>query len=217
MSFSSEAKEEIEKLKIWDNKSNLKQEEQLERVYVREAFLQYGFLSDPNKEYHLEFVLKTKKRADEISNILLRNNMKARIIKRREKQVVYLKEGEDISNCLAFMGASSSVLRFEEIRVVREMRNHINRKVNCETANLTKTVNAAYEQIMAIEKVKKTKKWQELEKGIKEIAELRLKNPDMSIEALGKELNPPISKSGANHRLKKIIDMAKELEQNIEA
>lgn len=211
MSFSSEIKEEIEKLKVWDNKSNLKQEQQLERVCIREAFLQYGSFSDPNKEYHLEFTLKTKKKAEEISQILLRNGIKAKTIQRREKQIVYLKEGEDISNCLAFMGASSSMLRFEEVRVMREMRNHINRKVNCETANLTKTVNASYEQVKAIELVKKTKHWKELEEGVKEIAQLRLEYPELSIEALGKKLNPPISKSGANHRLKKIVEIAKEV------
>ena len=211
MSFSSDIKEEIEKLKVWDNKSNLKQEEQLERVCVREAFLQYGFFSDPNKEYHLEFVLKTKKKADEVSEILLRNGIKAKTIKRREKQIVYLKEGEDISNCLAFMGASNAMLRFEEIRVMREMRNNINRKVNCETANLTKTVHASYEQVKAINAVKKTKHWKDLEKGVREIGELRLENPELSIEALGNKLSPPISKSGANHRLRKIMELAKEI------
>ena len=211
MSFSSEVREEIEKLKVWDNKSNLKQEDQLARVCVREAFLQSGSLSDPNKEYHLEIATKTKKKANEILEILVQNGIKAKIIKRRDKYIVYLKEGEDISNCLAFIGASSSVLRFEEIRVMREMRNQINRKVNCETANLTKTVNASYEQVKAINKVKKTKYWKELEDGVKKIAELRLENPETSIEALGKKLNPPISKSGANHRLRKIMEIAKEL------
>ena len=211
MSFSSDVKDEIVKLKVWDNKSNLKQEDQIARICVREAFLQFGSLSDPNKEYHLEIVFKAKNKAEEISSILVANNIKARIIKRRGKCILYLKEGEDISNFLAFIGASSSVLRFEEIRVVREMRNQINRKVNCETANLTKTVNASYEQVEAINKVKKTKYWKELEEGVREIANLRLENPEISIEALGKKLNPPISKSGANHRLRKIIEIAREL------
>lgn len=213
MSFSNDIKEEIEKLKVWDNKSNLKQEEQLERVCVREAFLQYGSFSDPNKEYHLEFVFKTKKKAEEISKILSKNGIKAKIIKRREKQIVYLKEGEDISNCLAFMGASSAMLRFEEIRVMREMRNNVNRKVNCETANLTKTVHASYEQVKAINVVKKTKYWKELEDGVRDIALLRLENPELSIQALGSKLTPPISKSGANHRLKKIMEIAREIEK----
>lgn len=213
MSFSNDIKDEIEKLKVWDSKSNLKQEEQIERVCVREAFLQYGFLSDPNKEYHLEFVFKTQKKAKEISKILSKNGIKAKIIKRREKQIVYLKEGEDISNCLAFMGASSAMLRFEEIRVMREMRNNVNRKVNCETANLTKTVHASYEQVKAINIVKKTKHWKELEEGVRDIALLRLENPELSIQALGNKLIPPISKSGANHRLKKIMEIAKEIEK----
>ena len=211
MSFSKIVRDEIEKQKVWDNKSTLKQEEQIERICVREAFLQYGALSDPNKDYHLEMSFKTKKKADEIKDILVSNGINAKIIKRRDKYVVYLKEGEDISNCLAFIGANSSVLRFEEIRVMREMRNQINRKVNCETANLTKTVNASFEQVQAINKLKKTKKWKELEEGVREIAELRLENPEMSIEALGKKLNPPISKSGANHRLRKIMELANDL------
>ena len=212
MSFSSDVRDEIEKQKVWDNKSTLKQEEQIARICVREAFLQYGALSDPNKEYHLEMCFKTKKKADEIKDILVSNGINAKTIKRRDKHVVYLKEGEDISNCLAFIGANSSVLRFEEVRVMREMRNQINRKVNCETANISKTVNASFEQIQAINKVKKTKKWKELEEGFREIAELRLANPEISIEALGKMVNPPISKSGANHRLKKIIEIANEID-----
>ncbi len=211
MSFSSEVKGEIEKLKVWNNKSNLKQEDQIARVYVREAFLQYGSISDPNKEYHLEFSTETQKKSNEIMEILNSNGIDAKMIKRREKYIVYLKDGEDISNCLAYIGASNSVLRFEEIRVMREMRNQINRKVNCETANLTKTVNASFEQVKAINKIKNTKHWKELEEGVREIAELRLKNPELSIEALGKMVNPPMSKSGANHRLKKIIKIANEL------
>ena len=213
MSFSSDVKQEIEKQKVWDRKSTLSQDKQIQKIIVREAFLKYGFISNPNKIYHLEIVMKTKKGAKQIFDILNQNGIKARIIKRREKNVVYLKEGEDISNCLAYIGASSSVLRFEEIRVMREMRNQINRRVNCETANLTKIVNASYEQIKAIEAIKATNKWENLEEGIKKIGELRLKNPDLSIEMLGKKLNPPISKSGANHRLKKIIEIAKEMKK----
>lgn len=211
MSFSGIVRNEIEKQKVWDAKSTLKQDEQIARICVREAFLQNGAVSDPNKEYHLEMAFKTKRKADEIRDILVSNEINAKIIKRRDQYIVYLKEGEDISNCLAFIGANSSVLRFEETRVIKEMKNQVNRKVNCETANLTKTVNASYEQIKAINKVKKTKRWKELEDGVREIANLRLENPEMSIEALGKMLTPPISKSGANHRLKKIMEIAKEL------
>lgn len=209
MSFSSEVKEEISKLKVWDNKSNMPQDEQIDRVCVREAFYQAGSMSDPNKEYHLEMVLKKKRKAQEMIDILLKYNIKAKLIKRRADYIVYLKDGEEIAKVLAFIGANSSVLRFEEIRVVRDMRNSINRKVNCETANLTKTVNAALEQIKAIELLKKNGKFEDLDNNLKEIAILRVENPELGLEALGKLLDYPISKSGVNHRLKKIIEIAK--------
>ena len=210
MSFSSEVKEEISKLKVWDNKSNMPQKEQIDRVYVREAFYQAGSMSDPNKEYHLEIVLKKKIKAEKVIDILLQYNIKAKLIKRRTNYIVYLKEGEEIAKILAFMGANVSVLRFEEIRVVRDIRNSINRKVNCETANLTKTVNAAIEQIKAIETLKKSGKFEELDSNLKEIAIARIENPELGLEALGKLLTNPISKSGVNHRLKKIIQISKE-------
>ncbi len=210
MSFSSEVKEEITKLKVWDNKSTLPQQEQIDRVCVREAFLKAGSMNDPNKEYHLEIVFKRNKKAQDILDILLKYNIKAKLIKRRTDFVIYFKDGEEISNFLAFIGASSSVLRFEEVRVVREMRNSVNRKVNCETANLTKTVNAALEQIQAIETLKQNGKFKELDSSLKEIATLRLENPEISLENLGKMLEKPLSKSGVNHRLKKIMQISKE-------
>lgn len=210
MSFSGEIKEEISKLKVWDNKSNMPQEEQIDKVCVREAFYQAGSMSDPNKEYHLEIGFKKKLKAQEIVDILEKYNIKSKLMKRRSDYIVYLKDGEEIAKILAFIGASSSVLRFEEIRVVRDMRNNINRKVNCETANLTKTVNAALEQIKAIEKLQKSGKFQDLDNSLKEIAILRLENPEVGLEVLGTLLKNPISKSGVNHRLKKIIQIANE-------
>lgn len=210
MSFSQELKEEIEKLKVWDNKSNLKQEEQLQRICVREAFLQSGSMTEPEKQYHLEIVFKHKKKAEEILQILNDNGFNFRMIERRKKYVLYIKEGEEISNFLAFIGASSSVLRFEEIRVVRQMRGHVNRKVNCETSNLEKTVNASIKQVQAIEYLKKIGKFDELDDNIKEIANLRYENPDLSIDSLSKMLQTPISKSGANHRIAKILQIAEE-------
>ena len=211
--FSKEIKEEIEKLKVWDNKSNLKQEEQLQRVCVREAFLKSGSIADPEKQYHLEIVFKQKKKAEEILQILQENGFKFRMLKRRERYVLYIKEGEDISNFLAFIGASHSMLRFEEIRVVRQMRGHVNRKVNCETANLSKTVNASVKQLEAIEYLKQIGKFDELDDNIKEIANLRYENPDISLENLAKMLQNPISKSGANHRIAKIMQLAEELKK----
>lgn len=212
-SFSAEVKSEIMKLKVWDSKSNLKQEEQLQRVCVREAFLQAGSITDPIKQYHLEIVFKSQEKAEEILQISQKNGIPFRMIERRGNYILYLKEGQAISNFLAFIGASSSVLRFEEIRVVRQMKGEVNRKVNCEAANLAKTVKASVEQLEAINFLKQTGNFEKLEPGLQEIARLRYENPDASLENLAKMLSSPISKSGAKHRLVKIMEVAKECKQ----
>ena len=210
MSFATDIKEEIEKQKVWDNNSILTQEEQIKRICVREAFLKSGFINDPNKEYHLEIVFKTKKKCEQIKNILQEYSINARTIKRGNNYILYLKDGEEISKFLALIGANSSVLKFEEIRVIKDTRNNINRLVNCETANINKIITAAVTQIKAIEHLKQINKFNDLPNNLKEIANLRLKNPDSSLEELGKMLKKPIGKSGVNHRLNKIIEIANE-------
>ena len=124
--------------------------------------------------------------------------------------VAYLKEGESISNFLAMIGSNNGVLKFEEIRVIKELKNDVNRKVNCETANLNRTIDAALSQIEDIKFLKQMKKFDELSDEMKEIAYLRLENPDTSLKDLGKMLKNPIGKSGVNHRLKKIQALAEE-------
>ena len=213
MSFSSEVKEEILNQKVWNIKSNLSEEEQLKRVYVREAFLKGGSVNDPNKDYHLEIACDTRKKVLELNEILNTFSIKSKIIKREKKYILYLKEGEEISKFLAFIGANQAVIRFEEIRVVKETRNDINRKVNCETANINKVVNAAVEQIENIKWIQRKHKFNQLPEPLKELALLRLENPDSSLVELGKMLEPPISKSGVNHRMKKIEEFAKELKK----
>ena len=213
MSFSSEVKEEILNQKVWNIKSNLSEEEQLKRVYVREAFLKGGSVNDPNKDYHLEIACDTRKKVLELNEILNTFSIKSKIIKREKKYILYLKEGEEISKFLAFIGANQAVIRFEEIRVVKETRNDINRKVNCETANINKVVNAAVTQIENIKYIQKRHKFNQLTEPLKEIAQLRLENPESSLEELGIMLEPPISKSGVNHRMKKIEEFAKELKK----
>ena len=210
MSFATDIKEEIEKQKVWDNNSILTQEEQIKRICVREAFFFSLFINDPNKEYHLEIVFKTKKKCEQIKNILQEYSINARTIKRGNNYILYLKDGEEISNFLALIGANSSVLKFEEIRVIKDTRNNINRLVNCETANINKIITAAVTQIKAIEHLKQINKFNDLPNNLKEIANLRLKNPDSSLEELGKMLKKPIGKSGVNHRLNKIIEIANE-------
>lgn len=155
--------------------------------------------------------------------MILNNSLNARIVrkilekmqihmkemKRKSGYSLYLKEGEEISKFLAFIGANSAVLKFEEIRVLRDMKNNINRKVNCETANLSKTINAAVKQIEAIKNIQKQGKFESLSDNLKEIAILRLENPDASLIELGQMLKEPIGKSGVNHRLKQLEELGK--------
>lgn len=212
MSFSADLKDELLNLKMWDNNSSLKQDEQLARLLIREAFIKTGFINPPNKEYHLEIMFKTKKKAEEMKRLLESCNIQnIGITKKGNGYITYIKDGESISSFLALIGANNAVLRFEETRVIKETRNNINRLVNCETANLNKTIDAAVEQIKSIKLLKQKHLFSKLPENLKEIAELRVKNPDASYEELGKMLTKPIGKSGVSHRLNKIIQLAKDL------
>lgn len=211
MSFASDVKNELLELKMWDINSSMKQDEQLARLCIREAFIKSGSINDPNKKYHLEIMFKTNKKAQEMQVLLNNFNINAKIIKREKDYMLYLKDGEEISEFLALIGANSSVIKFEEIRVLKETRNDINRLVNCETANLNKTINAAVKQIEDIKLIKKKHKFSSLPENLQEIALLRIENPDVSLIELGKMLKEPIGKSGVNHRLKKLSSIAEEL------
>lgn len=208
MSFSSQVKEEIEKLKVWDNNTTMKQEEQLKRLQIRQAFLECGSVNNPDKKYHLEMIFKDKEKAEEIKQLLVNTDINARIIKRSKNYIVYLKEGEEISNFLALIGANSAVIKFEETRVIKDTRNNINRLLNCENANMDKIINASVIQINAIDYLIKIGKMKDLPAHLQEIAMLRKNNPDAGLAELGQMLEEPIGKSGANHRLKKIVEIA---------
>ena len=195
------------------NKPNLRNIENLEteeekKALIRGIFLGSGSINDPTKKYHLEILSKNKDVAQYIQNILKSFNIKAKILEMNN--TIYIKEGEEISKFLAFIGAQKAVLKYEEIRVMREIRNNVNRQVNCETANLNKTISASVMQIEAINYLKKVKKYEELPTGLQEIAELRLEYPEMSLKDLGSLLEKPLGKSGVNHRVKKIIEIADE-------
>ena len=189
MSFSSDLKNELLELKMWDNNSSLKQDEQLARLYIREAFIKSGFINSPEKDYHLEILFKTKKKAEQAKILLEQCNIEnVGITKKGNGTIIYIKDGESISAFLALIGANNAVLRFEEARVIKDTRNNINRVVNCETANLNKTIDAAVEQIKSIKLLKQKHKFHTLPENLKEIAELRIKNPDASYE-VGKQQN----------------------------
>lgn len=184
------------------------------KAIVRGSFMGAGSISNPKSKYHLEIVFQNEENALKVNHILNHFNISSKVLQRAKNVIVYIKDGEEISNFLAFIGANSSVLKFEENRVIRDVRNNVNRIVNCETANLNKVIQTAVKQIEAIKLIKKNNKFKDLKEGEKELAELRLKNPEASLNELGKMLEKPISKSGVNHRMKAIENMAEDIRRN---
>lgn len=181
------------------------------RAYIRGAFLGGGFISNPEKAYHLEFVTNSEEHGKELSRIINSFGLNAKIVMRKENYVVYLKEGEQIVDILNIMGAHQALLKFEDIRVLKDVRNNINRLVNCETANLSKTIDASLRQVENIEYIDSTIGLEKLPKNLQEIALLRLEHRDASLKELGMLLDPPVGKSGVNHRFRRIEDIADKL------
>ena len=189
----------------------LKQEkEENKKAIIRGSFMGSGSINNPENTYHLEIVFHNEENRDFIKELLRDFQVNVKTIDVKNKKSIYLKEGEEISKLLALIGANKAVMKFEEIRIQREMRGKVNRLVNCETANLNKTINASIEQIAAIKKLQETGKFNNLDENLKEIAILRLENPDIPFADLGKMLKKPVGKSGVNYRLKKIMEIANE-------
>lgn len=203
----------IKEIEIKENQLEIRnknvEDENYKRAIVRGTFLGAGSINNPNKTYHLEINLSTKENMEFLYNIL--KECKINCKRLLNKNSIYLKDGEEISAIIALFGANSSVLKFEDIRVQKEMNGKVNRIVNCQTANLNKTLNASVEQIDAIRKLQQSNKFNKLDDNLKEIALLRLEYPDMSLLELGKKLKEPLGKSGVNYRLKRIIKIAEEL------
>lgn len=175
-----------------DNINKQLKDEICTKSIVRGAFLGGGSINNPENNYHLEIIFSLEENAKYIANILKNYEIECKILNKSHCYSLYSKEGETISNLLAFIGASSSVLKFEEIRVLRDMRNNVNRLVNCETANLNKIINASLKQVEDIKLIKDKKKFKNLSKNLQEIAELRLKNPEASLIELGNMLEVPV-------------------------
>lgn len=161
---------------------------------VKGAFLGSGSVNNPEKNYHLEMIFNEKKSSDFVLDICKEYGVNFKKIKINGKFQLYLKEGEEISRFLALIGANRAVLTFEEVRVMKQMKNQVNRKVNCETANLNKTIDASIRQIEDIDLIKKKGKFEKLPKELKEVAILRLENPDLSLQALSQLMETPIRK-----------------------
>ena len=179
-------------------------EEKLKNIIIG-IFMGAGSINNPEKKYHLEIDFKNNESLNKIEQILQKLGVNAKKMIIDKKQSIYIKEGEEISKFLALIGANKAVMKFEDIRIQKDMRGKVNRLVNCETANLNKTINASIEQISAIKKLKANGKFNKLSDNLKEIANLRLENPDMSLIDLGQKLKQPVGKSGVNYRLKKIM------------
>lgn len=208
-------REVADKIYGFDSIKDIKQflhKECCKKAYLRGAFLGGGSVSNPEKTYHLEIVTYAKKTASEIMNTMGSFNINAKLIKRNKNHIVYIKDGEHIADFLKVIGAHAALLKFENVRILKEMRNNVNRAVNCETANLEKTVQASLRQIEKIKLIIDCIGFDKLPQGLKQVAELRLEHTDASLKEIGEMIDPPISKSGVNHRLRKIEKMADELQ-----
>ena len=214
----------LELVKMWDEKQQkpeinstvnglLLQQVCCRRAFLRGAFLAGGSISDPKKSYHFEIVCKTLEQAEQLRDIINSFAMEAKIVERKKHQVVYLKEGAQIVDMLNIMEAHVALMNLENVRILKEMRNSVNRKVNCETANISKTVNAAVKQLEDIVFIRDKAGLDGLPDNLREIALLRLENPDAPLKELGTFLDPPVGKSGVNHRLRGISEIAETLRE----
>ena len=183
------------------------------RAYLRGAFLSSGSMSDPGKSYHFEIVCNTLERAQYLRQLMQDFGLEARIVRRKKNIIVYLKEGDRIVDALNVMDAPVALMELENIRILKEMRNSVNRQVNCETANINKTVSAAVKQLGDIAYIRDTVGLDFLPEALAEIAKLRLEMPDATLKELGENLSAPVGKSGVNHRLRKISTIAESLRE----
>ena len=233
MSFSSEVKQELRKqsckkkhcaavemmaISWFDPKTSANmappylEKTCCKRAFIRGAFLEAGSITDPNKSYHFEIVCTTMEQAELLQNTIREGfGLHAKIVERKEHFVVYIKDGEEIVEMLNILAPFVSFMNLENIRILKEMRNSINRKVNCETANLMKTVNSATRQIQDIEYIRDSIGIDALPKNLQEVAWVRLENPNVTLKELGELMDPPVGKSGINHRLRKIERIVQEL------
>lgn len=186
------------------------------RAFIRGAFLAAGSMSDPNKAYHFEIVCDTGEQAERVQQMICSFSVTAKTVIRKKAFVVYIKEGSGIVDILNIMEAYVSLMELENVRILKEMRNSVNRKVNCETANINKTVSASVKQVEDIQYILKRKGLEFLPENLEEIARARLENQDATLKELGELLEPPVGKSGVNHRLRKLGEIADKLRQNKE-
>ena len=181
------------------------------KAYIRGAFMGSGSITDPKKGYHLEFVSENESNAYFLRDTINEFGLKSKVIMRKEKYIIYIKDSEQISDFLSLIGAYNSVLNYENVRVIKEMRNNVNRIVNCETANLNKTVKSSYDQVEDIKLIEREIGIGDLGEDLKAIAKIRLENRSMSLNDIANSLEPKLSKSTVNYRFKKLRRIANKL------
>ena len=181
------------------------------RAFLRGAFLASGSISDPQKSYHFEIVCQEEAQARLLQQLYRTFELDAKVVQRKKYYIVYLKEGAQIVDALNVMGAYVALMNLENVRIFKEMRGSVNRIVNCETANINKVVGAACRQVEDIHYIQSKMGLDELPPALREMALIRLEYPDSSLKELGELCDPPVGKSGVNHRLRKLGELAEKL------
>lgn len=201
---------------VIDDKSKIEEKDCCKRSFLRGVFIGAGSITNPNNRYHLEIVANNNENGIFINEVINELGINSKVIKRKKDYVIYLKGAEDISTFLALIGSNKGTLEFEETRVIKDMRNRINRLNNFENANFEKTVDAGLGQIDDIDVIKKNRKFEKLPDGLKQLARLRMSYKDATLEELGNMLEPKLSRAGVSHRFKKIKEIANELRKKEE-
>ncbi len=178
---------------------------------LRGAFLTAGTITDPEKDYHMEFVLSTKSLCTDLMDMMERAGLRPKYVMRNGAHVIYFKDSESVEDLLTLMGATESTLELMGTKMFKDMRNRVNRRMNFENANSSRTFDAAYRQIEAIRYIEQKRGLESLAPELRELAKLRLENADYSLKELGENLSEPISRSGVNHRLQKILEYADDI------
>jgi len=179
------------------------------KSFIRGAFLGGGSMSDPERSYHMEFVTRHRKLSNDLCAVFEEFDMSPGVITRKSNYVVYFKNGEAAADILNICGAHTALMKLENMMIIKDVKNNVNRAVNCETANVNKTVEAALAQVAAIIKIKKAGGFGKLPTHLREIAELRIDNPESSIAELAELSGKPITKSGVSHRLNRIVEISR--------
>ena len=184
------------------------------QAFIRGAFLACGSLTDPKKGYHFELPFMEEEHAAFLARLLRDFDIHPKLVQRKRYTVVYVKDSQEIVDTLSVMGAYRSLMDMENVRILKDVKNRVNRRVNCETANLEKTVNTAVRQMEAIRFIEEKKGFSYLPVNLQEVARVRLENPDLPLKELGMLMDPPLGKSGVNHRLRKICEIANDIRRN---